>query len=185
MQHFFGTVGWKSKYDIAFKGLAEGLHDFEFQIDDSFFEHFEESLIDRGEVKIEVTFEKRSSFLKLHFKIKGWVELVCDRCLDNYRQKVKHKTEMFVKFGETDFEEGENVIWVLPEEHHINLAQLIYEFTMLSIPLRHIHPKNKNGERDCNKEMLKKLKNYMNAESKDETQVDPRWEALKNLGNNN
>jgi uncharacterized protein len=185
LQHFFGTVGWKSKYDIAFKGLVEGLHDFEFQIDDSFFEHFEESLVDSGEAKINVVLEKRSAFLKLHFNIKGWVELVCDRCLENYRQKIKLKTEMFVKFGETEFEEGENVIWILPEEHYLNLAQLIYEYTMLSIPLRHIHPKNKNGERGCNKEMLKKLKNYMHSESEDETPVDPRWDALKELGNNN
>jgi len=185
LQHFFGTVGWKSKYDVAFKGLAEGLHDFEFQIDDSFFEHFEESLADRGEVAINVTLEKRSAFLKLHFHIKGWLELTCDRCLDNYRQKVKLKTEMFVKFGETEFEEGENVIWILPEEPYLNLAQLIYEYTMLSIPLRHIHPKNKNGGRDCNKEMLNKLKNYMHTEGGAEPPVDPRWDALKKLGNNN
>ena len=185
MQHFFGIVGWKSKYDIEFKGLAEGLHNFEFQIDDLFFEHFEGSLVDSGEVKIDVTLEKRSAFLKLHFTIKGWVEQMCDRCLDNYRQKIKQKTEMFVKFGETDSEDGDNVIWILPEEHHINLAQLIYEFTMLSIPLRHIHPKNKNGVRDCNKEMLKKLKNHMHSEDEEKSPVDPRWDALRKLRNNN
>jgi uncharacterized metal-binding protein YceD (DUF177 family) len=185
LQHFFGNVGWKSKYDIAFKGLAEGLHDFEFQIDDSFFGHFEESLVENGEAKIDVVLEKRSAFLKLHFKIKGWVELVCDRCLENYRQKIKLATEIFVKFGETEFVEGENVIWILPEEHNLNLAQLIYEYTMLSIPLRHIHPKNKNGERNCDKEMLEKLKSYMHSESDNNTPVDPRWDALKKLGNNN
>ncbi len=185
MQHFFEIVGWKSKYDIAFKGLAEGLHNFEFHIGDEFFEHFLKSSVEKGEVKIGVVLEKRSTFLKLHFNIKGWVEVTCDRCLEDYRQKIKQKTEIFVKFGETEFEEGDNVIWVLPGEDHLNLAQLIYEFTMLSIPLRHIHPKNKDGERGCNKEMLVKLKNYMHTESEDKTPVDPRWEALRKLGNNN
>ena len=91
MHPLFRIVSWKQKYSIEFKGLEEGLHDFEFEIDDKFFEHFEESLIDSGKVTIKVTFEKRSAFLKLHLKIKGWVTLVCDRCLDNYQQKIKQK----------------------------------------------------------------------------------------------
>jgi uncharacterized metal-binding protein YceD (DUF177 family) len=178
-------VGWKSKYDVAFKGLTEGLHEFEFQINGKFFGHFEASLVDNGEVSTKVILEKRSTFIKLHFKIKGWVELMCDRCLENYRQKIKHKTDIFVKFGEQEFEDGENVIWILPEEHQINLAQLIYEYVILSIPLRHVHPKNENGKRNCNKEMLDKLKNYMHTTDEDETDVDPRWDVLKKLGNNN
>jgi len=166
------------------KGLSEGLHDFEFEIDNKFFEHFEESLVEQGEVKVMVTLEKRSAFIKLHLKLKGWLELTCDRCLENYHQKMKNETELFVKFGETENDEGENVIWLLPDDHAINLAQTIYEYTTLSIPLRHIHPKNENGERECNKEMLKKLKNYMQSGS-DEVKTDSRWDALKNLGNNN
>ena len=178
-------MSWKSKYNIEFKGLGEGLHDFEFEIDNTFFEHFKESLVDNGDVKIKITLEKRSAFLKIHLKIKGWLELTCDRCLGNYQQKVKQKTELFIKFGEKEFDEGENVIWILPEEHHLNLAQTIYEYITLSIPLRHVHPKNKNGKRECNKEMLKKLKNYMHTESEEEETTDPRWDALKKLNNNN
>jgi len=178
-------VSWKSKYNIEFKGLEEGLHDYEFEIDFKFFEHFEESLVNNGELAITATLEKRSAFLKIHLRIKGWLELTCDRCLDNYQQKVKQKTKFFVKFGEKEYEEGENVIWVLPHEHHINLAQIIYEYTTLSIPLRHVHPKNKDGKRECNKEMLKKLRNYMHTESEEEEIItDPRWDALKNLNNN-
>ncbi len=178
-------MSWKSKYNIEFKGLGEGLHDFEFEIDNTFFEHFKDSLVDNGDVTIKVTLEKRSAFLKIHLKIKGWLELTCDRCLDNYKQKVKQKTELFIKFGEKEFDEGENIIWILPEEHHLNLAQTIYEYITLSIPLRHVHPKNKNGKRECNKEMLKKLKNYMHTESEEEETTDPRWDALKKLNNNN
>lgn len=172
------------KYNVEFKGLKEGLHDFEFEVDNKFFAYFEDSLVDIGEVTVNVILEKRSSFMKLHFKIKGWLELTCDRCLENYPQPIKHKAEMFVKYGEKEFDDGENVIWVSSEEHHINLAQIIYEFITLSIPMRHVHPKNNEGKRKCNKEMLKKLKNYMRPESEDKT-TDPRWDALRKLRNNN
>ena len=182
MHHFFRIVSWKSKYNIEFKGLKEGLHDFEFGIDNTFFEHFEESLVDNGDVTIKVALEKRSAFIKIHFEIKGWLELTCDRCMDNYQQKVNGEAEFFVKFGEKEFDEGENIIWVLPEEHFISLTQPIYEYVSLSIPLRHVHPKNKDGKRECNKEMIEQLKNYMHNEDEEEdTTTDPRWDALKKL----
>jgi uncharacterized metal-binding protein YceD (DUF177 family) len=180
LQRFFKIVSWKSKYNIEFKGLGEGLHDFEFKVDDTFFLHFEESLVERGDVVIRLELEKRSAFIKVHLKIKGWLELTCDRCLDHYRQKIKNETELFVKFGEKEFDEAENVIWVLPEEHQINLAQIIYEYVSLSIPLRHVHPKNANGKRKCNQEMIEKLKEYTHFDN-EKTPVDPRWNALKNL----
>jgi uncharacterized protein len=180
----FRIVSWKNKYNIEFKGLQEGLHEYEYKVDNKFFEHFDESLIKNGGVRVEVAFEKRSAFLKMYFKISGWLELNCDRCLDEYQQEVELATELFVKYGEeTQFEEGDNVIWVLPEEHYLNLAQVIYEYVTLSIPLRHVHP-NETGENSCNKEMLERLNIGIDIEEEEE-EIDPRWAALKKLKNNN
>ena len=189
--HFFGIVGWTTKYNIEFKGLKEGLHDYQFEVDDKFFEHISESLVEVGEVKVNVQLEKRSAFLKLTLQFSGWVELICDNCLDAYRQDIEIETEQFVKLGEeTEFEEGDNVIWVLPDEHAINLAQLIYEYIVLGIPLKHVHPNQSadGGENSCNPEMLKKLNEYMHAETEvddnsEKEEIDPRWAALKNLRN--
>lgn len=177
-------MGWKIRYNIEFKGLSEGLHDFEYEIDDSFFEHFEGSLIEKGKIKANIALEKRSSFLVLTIKIRGFVVLTCDRCLEPYLQKIKNESEVFVKFGEDTSDEGDNVIWVLPEEHHINVSQLIYEYSVLAIPMRHVHPKNEQGERDCNKEMIEKLKIYKVSGKNEIPNTDPRWDTLKNINNN-
>ena len=178
-------MSWKTKYNIEFKGLKEGLHVFEFEVDDKFFEHFDESQVEKGKVFIRLSLEKRSSFIKLDFDLNGQVELTCDRCLELYSQDISYETEMFVKYGEDNEDEGENIIWVNPEEHNINVVQVIYEFVALSIPLRHVHPKNSDGKRACNKEMLKKLKKYTRPEKEEKTETDPRWDVLKSLGNNN
>jgi len=178
-------VGWKSKYDVEFKGLKESLHEFNFEANKKFFEHFEQSLVSNGNIAIKVKLEKRSAFLKLHFKLKGWVELTCDRCLGNYQQKIKHKAEMLVKFSETIHEDDIDVMWILPEEHQLNLAQLIYELIMLSIPLKHIHPTNKNGFSECDNEMIEKLNNHINPDLEAKNETDPRWDELKKLRNNN
>ena len=180
-------MSWKTKYNIEFKGLVEGLHNYDFKVDAKFFEHFNESLVENGDVDVKVGLEKRSAFLKLYFGIEGWLELTCDRCLDEYKQEVELQTELFVKFGEeTEFDEGDNVIWILPVEHHLNLAQLIYEYVVLSIPLRHVHP-NETGENSCNEEMLKRLNTITKVDDVEdaEEEIDPRWAALKNLKNNN
>jgi len=185
-------VSWKTKYNIEFKGLKEGLHDYEFDIDNKFFAHFEESLVDVGALTAKVQLEKRSSFLKVKLHLKGWVELTCDNCLEAYHQNIENDTDLFVKFGEeTEFDEGDNVIWVLPEEHAINLAHVIYEYIILSIPLRHVHPNSSadGGENSCNPEMLKKISEYSHhddvEDENNEENIDPRWAALKNLRNNN
>lgn len=186
MHPLFRIVSWKTKYNIEFKGLKEGLHEYEFEIDNKFFEHFNEGLVEKGDVTVKVKLEKRSAFLKLYLFISGWLELTCDRCLDEYQQEIELETELFVKYGEEkEFEDGDDVIWVLPEEHYLNLAHTIYEYVALSIPLSHVHP-NETGENSCNKEMLDRLKNITHDEdSEQEQEIDPRWAALKNLKNNN
>lgn len=170
------------KYDVEFKGLKEGLHEFEFEVQDTFFEHFEQGLVNKGSVKVKVLLEKRSSFMKMFFGIKGHVQLVCDRCLENYLQKVKGKYELFIKFGENDYEDDE-IIWVLPEEHKINLAQLIYEYIILSLPMKQVHPDKKDGVSGCDEEMLKMLEEHKIREEEKKA-ADPRWSALKNWNNN-
>lgn len=182
MQHFFRTVEKLSTYNILFKGLKEGSHVFDFQIGDSFFEHFENSLINQAAVKVQVTLEKHSSFLALQIRLEGTVRLMCDRCLDWYDQPVEDQETVFVKFGETESEEGDDVIWILPEEYQINVAQLIYEYISISVPLKHVHPDRKDGKSGCDPEMLEKLEKYTHHEVE---KTDERWDELKKLLNNN
>ncbi len=178
-------MSWITTYDIAFKGLKEGLHKFEYEIGTKFFEHFDQSMVDSGNLKAAVDLEKRSGFIKLYFDIHGWVELTCDRCLEKYRQQVKNKAEIFVKFGENDREDDDQVIWISPEEYRINLAQLIYEYIVLSIPLKHVHPPGENGASGCNKAMIERLSEHQPGTGENFAGLDPRWEKLKKLRNNN
>jgi uncharacterized metal-binding protein YceD (DUF177 family) len=168
-----------SKYDIAYKGLAEGKHEFDFQIDAKFFELFDESIVEQANVVAKVTFEKRSAILSLIFKIKGEVELVCDRCLEKYYQPVKQKYKVFIKFGDGQYEEGDDVLWISPAKHQFNIAQLLYEYIVLSIPYQHVHPKSKDGNSTCDQEMIKQLNKYTYVEK--EKEPDQRWDALKKL----
>ncbi|MBN1822484.1 MAG: DUF177 domain-containing protein [Prolixibacteraceae bacterium] len=176
-------MGKTSQYSIAFKGLKEGIHEFEYKIGNKFFELFDKSLVEKANILAKVKFEKRSNLLTLFFHLKGTVELICDRCLDKYNQPVEIKTSLFVKFGENRFDDIEDVLWISPDEDFIDVAQLFYEYAVLSIPARHVHPKNKDGKRMCDPEMLDQIKKYKLKEK--EQEPDHRWDALKKLRNNN
>jgi len=171
-------------YSIPFKGLKEGKHLFNYEIGEGFFELFEQPLIEKGDVKAEVELNKSSALLTLTFRVDGNVETVCDNCLEALTLHVENESLMYVKFG-IEYDEPTEEIIVLPhEEHEINVAQLIYEFICVALPIRHVHPEDENGNVTCNTEMLDQLNNYLVEEGTEEEQdddIDPRWAALKNL----
>jgi uncharacterized protein len=179
-------VDYLSKYTIAFKGLKEGDHLFDFDIDDKFFGRFENSEVAKGSLTAKVKLTRQSTLLVLKMEVKGTVELQCDRCLDNYLQKVKNKGQLYVKFGEEEEEIGDEIIVIPFEEHQVNVAQYLYELVILGLPIKHVHPADSEGKSTCNPEMLEKLKEYIIDERDEEEQspVDERWSELKKLLDN-
>lgn len=174
-------MNWRNRYKIEFKGLDNGLHHYDFIVDADFFKHFDTNFIEKGEVKANIVLEKRSRFLKMNFQLKGWIALTCDRCLDEYKQLLDYQNDIYVKFGDPAKNmDDDEVVWIDSDEHQFNVAQLIYEYITVSLPIKHIHA----DENDCNKEMLEKINQYKMVEKKEE-QIDPRWDALKNLNINN
>lgn len=171
-----------STYNIAFKGLAEGIHVFDYLIGDAFFVLFENSLVEQADVNVKVILEKRNTFMSLNIALTGIIPLVCDRCLEKYDQPVTHHAGLFIKFGESTGSDDEDVIWLHPDDFQINVAQLIYEYICLSIPLKHVHPTRGKESAGCNPDMLKKLEEYTHATG---SKTDERWDQLKSLTNKN
>ncbi|WP_372774686.1 DUF177 domain-containing protein [Mangrovibacterium sp.] len=174
-------MGGLSTYNIAFKGLALGTHEFDFEINKRFFDYFDGGIAEDGNIDAKVVLEKQSALMVLWFHVSGTVKIQCDRCLDLYDQPISSENRVFIKYGESSFEDGDDVIWVTTNDHQVNVAQMIYDFIILAIPIRQIHPKDKNGKSLCNPEMLKKLKNLTHTQEKPEEKTDSRWDDLKKL----
>lgn len=178
---------WKD-YSIAFKGLKEGDHFFEYNLGDAFFGLFEQPQVETGDLKVKVRLIKTTRMLELEFTIDGIARAVCDRCLGPVDVPLYYEGTIYVNFGES-FDEPTEEIVVLPyESHTINVAQYIYEFIVVSMPIRHVHPDKEDGSPGCDPEMLDQLKNYIideneetGSENTDEESIDPRWEELKKL----
>jgi uncharacterized protein len=169
-------------YTIPLGGLKEGQHTFDFEIDKAFFEQFDESEVKEGSLVANVVMEKRSTHLDLIISISGNVRICCDRCLEMFLQPVDCENRLLVKFGKTIEDIDPDILSLPFGEQELNLQQHFYEFIILALPIKRVHPKDNKGRSTCDPEMLKKLDELIVEEEPD---IDPRWDELKKLMNNN
>ena len=167
------------RFVILFRGLAQGKHDFVFDVDNEFFDGFEGSEISIGKVFVSVGLSKTVNLLELDFSLKGSVTVMCDRCLDEFEMPIEYQTKLFVKFGDISEEQDDEVIILSQADGELDIKQHIYEYIHLSLPYKRVHP-DKQGKSTCNKEMLKKLSEYSIREH-----TETPWDDLKNLMNKN
>lgn len=172
-------MGKNKNYAIPFVGLSTGKHLYKYEIGDSFFEEIDYSEIKKGSLKLDLTLNKQSVMLVLDFSIEGTVNIPCDRCNEYFDLEIKSENELGIKTGGDDIS-GDDIVSIPTTESEINIAEYIYEYIMLSLPIKRVHPDNKKGESTCNKEAMRIYNKYVKKEE-EQKPIDPRWEKLAGL----
>ncbi len=165
------------EFNILFKGLKQGKHTYNYQIDNKFFESF--TLVDflDANVNAKLDLQKKTTLLDLNFSIEGKVLVNCDVSGEEYWQEITGDLEIIVKFG-TKYNNDDEVVLILPHSaYDLNVAQYFYELIVFSIPIKRVQPSNKN---ETLKLDLKKLEDSEKNNIKKQ-EIDPRWEKLKEL----
>ena len=172
------------EFEIPYVGLRVGVHNFDYEIDSKFFEHFEESPIKDCKLHVKLEFEKKETFFVLNFFIYGLVKTECDRCLEPFNKSIFGDFTLYIKFSEDPLQlsDEDEVLFISRDETIIDVAQLVYEYINLCLPIRKLGCEKPGEEPQCNKEVLKFILDSENERrDKKEGDVDPRWAALKNL----
>ena len=170
-------------YDIAFVGLKAGKHDFNYEINQEFFDLFEtEQEFFNPEISVDVHLDKHTTFLEFFINVSGTVQLICDISTDEFSENIMNDLKILVKFGEEYDDSNEDIITIPQKDSDFNIANLIYETVVLSIPMKKVAPSVRDND-----EYEKLLEKYSPKpiEEEEEQSTDPRWEALKKLRNNN
>lgn len=162
---------------IQFRGLSNGVHLFEFEIDERFFETFEHSEVKEGDISLKLELEKEDRMITLWFNLSGIVKTVCDRCLDELVIPIATNDRLFLKFGMAREEVSEEVIIIPETSYEINISQFIYEFINLSLPYSKIHPDDEEGFTTCNAQMMERMQPERGSDT-------TGWEALMKLKDN-
>jgi uncharacterized metal-binding protein YceD (DUF177 family) len=173
----------RTDYLVRFSELKSDEETFEFLLEDSFFNTFESTDWESGMIVVVVTIRKRPDGITIDFTMQGDLSVVCDRCLDLLVLPVTVHQQLFVKYGSFYEELDDNIVVVAKEDNQIDLSGYFYDYLLLSIPVKKVHPSDENGISYCNSKMIEKLQEYIIDEEKDET--DPRWDDLKKLMDKN
>ena len=167
---------------IPFVGLKIGKHHFEYNIEQTFFEHFEYE--DFNDVTINVNLElvKKATLLELHFEISGWVNVNCDLTNEPYNQTVENEFDLVVNFGDEYNDEHIDILIVPHGTYEISIQQYIYELIILAVPIKRVHPGVEDGTLDSEiLEKLEELSPKLKDKIEKEEDIDPRWNTLKKL----
>lgn len=172
------------EYSIPIKGIANGIHQFDYQIDQQFLQHFEESPITDAAVSVQLELEKKPGLFVLHFDISGTVKTNCDRCLADIHLPISGKERLLVKISTEEESEDPEVVYLHPEATRLKVADFIYEFVVLTIPMIKTYECEEEENLPCNEELLDRLYEAEEPEESEESDSNPIWDELKNFKSN-
>lgn len=171
----------KSIYVLEHRILGNGTHPMQFKLDENFFKLFEYSQYKNGNIIVDSLITINNSEIIGHFNFKGFIETQCDICLDNFNLPIDFTTDIVFKLSESISENNpsDEIVYIANSENKIYLEKHFYDYIILSLPIKKTHPVDKQGNRKCNPEILKKLEEYKSSDTK----KDPRWDKLKDFFN--
>ena len=121
--------------------FKEGLYEFDFALDTSYFQAVEKTELLGGNVQAHAQLTIRHQDYSLRMTLNGEVQVACDRCLEPMTIPVQHDEVV-----ETD------------QEPTIDLLWLAYEIVIVNLPTVHCHP-----EGGCNPEMAALLQSHLSS----------------------
>lgn len=167
-----------AKYDILIHGLEDKNYSYEFEGNDDFFREFEQETVEGGTFKVNALLEKNSTFIRLTLDIRSNLRLLCDRSLEIFEEEFESKAMHIYKYGNVAEEMSEEMEVIPFGTPKINIAHLIFEYILLQVPMKRLHPKFRTEEGDAEGTMVYTDPNFV----KEEEEIqDPRWAALINL----
>ena len=164
------------EYKIPFKGISEGQHEYDFHVQDAFFDAMESEDIHQADVQVNLKLDKQSRMMILDFDIQGKIVLACDRCLEALDFPISINHQLIVKYGTVDVEQDSDILYLADDEYQLDVSRIIYENIVLEIPIKNVHPDDEFGNSTCNKDQIALLEEYSKRKEN-----DPRWDALKNI----
>jgi uncharacterized metal-binding protein YceD (DUF177 family) len=192
------------EYNVELKSMKSDVEERVFTLNDTFFADLDAPEVQKGRLTVQLQVRRTSGLYVLRFHTHGTILVPCDRCLDDMELPIDTDDELKVKLSDHYDDENE-IIEIDENEGFLNVAWFIYEFIALNIPMTHVHEPGA-----CNEAMVEELKKHLCVSALDEDnedswldadddsvedatedhddaprEMDPRWNALKKILDNN
>jgi uncharacterized protein len=164
-----------SDYSVNILGLSQKTHSFNFELGNAFFKKYGTEVVAEGQFEGKVILNKKETLIEVDFEIAGKASLVCDRSLEPFEYPMKITRKMIFKLGDVAEEVSDEVTIIPRDLDTLDVGQYMYEYIVLDIPIKKIHPRFQEDESEENEGKL------IYQSEKEEDEIDPRWEQLKKL----
>lgn len=189
-------MGKFTEFKLQLKSMPEGRHEYAYHLGKDFFVNMENEEIRDADVSVKLTATRRGDSYTLDFTFTGTLTLICTRCLDDLVFPVDTTYHVNVEYGDSYRDESDDLLIIPDSDTTLNVAFMIYDTVVLSIPIKHVHPMGK-----CNRQMSALLRKHrsrrpdgedadleeelmegIDDDIPDSSPTDSRWDALRGLG---
>lgn len=169
-------------FGVNIISLSNKIHQFDYELGEAFFRSFGSDLITQGNFRADVELNKHETFIEATFKIKGTAVLTCDRSLEAFDFPIWTEKKIMFKYGDRDEEISDEIIMINRETATLEIGQYMYEFVVLAIPLKKLHPRFRAEDlQDDESSEGKIVYSSEKPGENEEKEIDPRWNILKKL----
>jgi uncharacterized protein len=178
-------------FAIPILGLKQSHYTFDLQLDASFFKNFEASEIAEADITVAVELERKTGHLEFSFDFWGTIKTECDRCTASIDLPIEGYEKLIAKFSEATQEDEDEIIYIHPETPILNIAQYLYEYITLAVPVSKIYDCENDEVRPCDMKVLNFLATNEAAAKAKESEAAREennantWAALQNWNKEN
>lgn len=147
-----------TNYILPIGGMEQGIHRYQFKVDDYFLSHCEDSPYQQADVDAQIIVDRRQGIIVLDVFLTGRISCACDRCmtpialpLDSAHQVILKVKEGMVKNSTDD------VIFIEPDQQQFPIASLLYDLVLLAVPIKKTYACEEEENPPCDFEILDRL----------------------------
>lgn len=166
------------QFTLPIKGLHLGLHEYQFDIDDTFFKESDTKYIESGSFKVDVVLTKNIDMMILNIAFSGYWKTICDRCTADINLPVEGNNETLVKYAEKEADEGD-IVYIMKESSELNVAKIIHDSIIIGLPIQKIFDCDSSDPRPCDDTVLNRLNSW--DEEDDNIGSNNIWSSLSGL----
>lgn len=136
-----------------------------------------------GQFQVTLVLHRTAGVVTLDFDIEGAFATTCDRCSAPVTLPFTGSYQIIAKIGDPG-ESTDEVIFIAPEDTSFSVAQVVYDFALLSLPIAHRLPGCETMDPSpCDRSVLVYLKKIEEDAGPQSGDGSP-WDELKNVFDN-
>jgi len=174
-------MSYIDQFSIPIKDNERGIRAFDFYIDNDFFKFFDNNEIQASDISVSAVSEKNLNDILLRIEIRGNVNVKCDRCLEYFDMPLRFDKNFIIQRGLETNQQSDDILKISEDAKELNIGKLLYDYIILSFPIKKVHPDDENGNNLCNSDIIDFLED--NESELEKNRTDNIWNKLKKLKN--